>query len=207
MHRVWTLRLGNAGNALIEFAIVLPVLLFMFLGMVEVAHYLLFREKMESAAAQLLDVLNQGENVDANSLNNLIAIVPEMMRPYPAISAQAVITHMAVPPTTAVVNGTVVNCRSTPVALWQYPEGVPSEIANGKGNAATTGDITLQPAEHVMAMELTVQFKPILDNSISRSLIGTTRILHTGTYAHSRYGSFNLDPSTREFVDPATYCQ
>jgi hypothetical protein len=184
---------SRAGAAMIEFALVLPVLVLLFLGMVETAHFLLFREKMESAASQLLDIMNQNQNLDVNSLNNLYAVVPEMMKPYPADQARTVVTQIVRP------ISPVPNRECSPTALWQYPQGG-SKIAPNVGGGVVLGEINMAAGDNVSTIEITMNYKPYIDNKFTRTFLGGAQNMYTATYAHARYGSFNLDPVTRAFL-------
>ncbi len=193
MARLRSLWQRRDGAALIEFAIAAPVLLFIFLGMVEVSRFLLFRDKLQSAAAQILDLINQSSNVNQGSLDNLFAVLPDMMKPYTSGSAQIIVTQIIKPVPPAA------DQSCAPVAVWQYTAGN-SKIA-GVGGVAKTGDIVMANGDNVMAIEIYVNYSPFFDNQFSRSFLGGFQQMYTVTYEHARYGSFNLDPVTGNVVN------
>ncbi len=175
------------GSALVEFAIAAPVLLFIFLGIVEVSRFLLFRDKLQSASTQILDIINQGTNVNQASLDNLYAALPDMMKPYTSGASQVIVTQIIkpVPPTP--------DQSCAPIVAWQYTSGG-SKVASGAGDVAKTGDIAMMNGDNVMAIEIFVNYSPFFDNEFSRSFLGGFQQMYTITYAHVRYGAFNIDP-------------
>lgn len=185
------LNVSREGVALIEFAIVLPVLLLLLIGGAETARYLLFREKLESSATQLLSIVNQSNNVNKASLDRLYGALPALMKPYSSDSLRVVVTSISNP-----ASGQT-NCRA--VAAWQYPEGG-SRIAPTVGGPVDTKTIDLLGGDNVMTVEVFASYKPLTDSSITRSILGQNPTLYAYTYQHTRYGEFNLDPVTQTAI-------
>lgn len=185
------LRKDVHGVALVEFALILPVLLILSLGIVEVAHYLLFREKLESSTSQMLDIVNQNNNVTSTSLNNLYSALPVMMRPYDIGKApRIIVTQIERPPNDP-------SCK--PVAVWQYPIGN-SRVAPAIGNFADTRGITLAPADHLLAIEVFATYTPLINNQFTRELLTGTDSAYVVHYQHTRYGAFKISPNTGQVV-------
>src|SRR5688572_7165620 len=84
-------------GVLIEFAFALPILLILFFGVYEISRFVLVRERLESSATQMLDILTQTTNVTANSLDNLYATLPVMMLPYTAVNPRIIVTQIVKP--------------------------------------------------------------------------------------------------------------
>jgi Flp pilus assembly protein TadG len=175
--------------ALIEFAVCLPVLFLMFVGMVEFANYAQFKEKLDSGAVQIIDVINQGTNVSAAELQNIYRALPDMMEPYDAVDARIIVTMIASP---------AANCR--PVSVWQYYQGG-SLVAPAVGQQAEVGQIDLQGGDHVMSIEVFSLYRPLIDGSLTREIFNrTNNTVYTVAYARTRYGAFNVDPNTGRVV-------
>jgi hypothetical protein len=194
VRRVRALLCRRDGSALVEFAIALPVLLFIFLGIVEVSRFLLFRDKFQSSASQILDIINQGANVNKTSLDNLYSALPDMMKPYTGGDAQIIVTQIIkpLPPTP--------DQACAPIAAWQYTAGG-SKVASNAGDIAKTGDIAMVNGDNVMVIEIFVNYTPFFDNEFSKSFLGGFQRMYTATYAHVRYGSFNIDPVSGTVVN------
>ncbi len=173
---------------LLEFAFALPVLLILFFGVYEISRYLLYRERLESSAIQILDLITQTTNVDATSLDNLYATLPTMMEPYSLISPRIIITQIVLPPGP--------NCR--PIALWQFRPGG-SQVAPTVGQPADLDQIQLTAGDNVMSIEVTAVYQPISDNAYVGNLIGRYT-QYVQSFGHTRYGSFNIDPNNGRVV-------
>lgn len=189
MHLLRRLGRNRQGIALIEFAIVLPVFMLLFIGSVETARYLLFREKLESSATQMLNIINQSSNVNKASLDNLYAAFPDLIKPYVSDDVQIITTQIVNP-----ASGET-NCQA--VASWQYPEGG-SRIAPKVGGPVDTRTISLLGGDNIVAIEVFATYKPLVDSSVTRSILGQNPLIYAYTYEHARYGQFSLDPVTQQ---------
>jgi Flp pilus assembly protein TadG len=179
------------GVALIEFALILPLLLILSLGMIELSYFLLFREKFESSASQMLDIVNQNNNVSAASLDNLYDAFPVMMQPYEMEEdPRILITQIERPPLNP-------DCR--PVAVWQYGTGN-SAIAPNIGGIANTGDINLAPGDHLIVMEVFATYTPLINNAFTRTLFANNNMAYTSHYQRTRYGAFKINPNNDQVV-------
>lgn len=71
------------GAILVETAFVLPILISMLLGTVEVGRYLIANQKVERAAASIGDLVSQSpDTVTLADMNLLFGIVPHITSPY-----------------------------------------------------------------------------------------------------------------------------
>lgn len=81
---------NHTGAALIEFVFVLPFLLLMVLGGVELVRYILIVQKVDKAAYAIGNVVAQTkpaqigvvDGIDATQLDNILALYPNLLRPY-----------------------------------------------------------------------------------------------------------------------------
>jgi Flp pilus assembly protein TadG len=180
------------GIALMEFALILPLFLILSLGVIELAHFLQFREKLESSANQMLDIVNQNTNVTGESLDNLYRAFPLMMRPYDMDDPPRIlVTQIERPPFDP-------ECK--PVVSWQYPLVGGSNIAPNIGGFANTGDITMAPGDHLIAIEVFAPYVPLINNGFTRNLFSGNRSTYIVHYQHTRYGAFRISPNTGQVV-------
>ena len=69
------------GVALVEFSVILPFLLVLLVGMLELANYTLRHQKIDKVANSMADFVTQGRSVSTTDLNNFGIAVPQIMRP------------------------------------------------------------------------------------------------------------------------------
>lgn len=188
-------RRSERGIAFLEFALALPILLLLFIGVIEVSRYLIFRMKLEAAGIQALDIIGQNINVDDVALQNMIEALPPMMLPFDNMNMDVIITHAARP------SHPDRTCKA--VTMWKYPAGARSKISTGRYAPIETGQINLFPNDSIMAIEITADYRPVVDALFIGSLIGSldSRVYTLG-YTHVRYITFRLDPVTGKRLDP-----
>lgn len=188
------------GAVALEFAIVFPVLLMLFAATVEITRYMQAREKLESAASNILDMINQNENVDTAGLQNLIAITPSLMEPF-SIDTKEGYSGIV----TVVAKGGAWACK--PYTMWQYKAakgnmGADSKVSSGEGKVADLSPINLSPNEQAVSFEIYYSYKPMLylDVPLMGGEVFRATVMPTTMYrkvvAKPRYGSFTKHPST-----------
>ena len=174
------------GTALIEFAVAFPVLLVLFYGAVELTRYILFTEKLESAAMQVIDIINQQNEISAADMELVFNAVPLMMHP---MSNSPVSMNVTAVERARVPSGDYCNLQK----LWAYPGAGTVDVA-----ANRLPEITVQPGDTVMVMEITGRYRPILDDALQKTVIGNlTGDVALRSYSRPRYGAFRCHPVTR----------
>lgn len=180
----------SRASVLIEFAFVLPVLMILLTGLVELSRYLLFREKLQSTATQMLDIVTSGNNVSKVSLDHLIATFDDMMKPYPIGERSIVLTQIVRPihPLT----------RCTSLVAWQYPPGGGSRIGpGGAGSRPNWTDVQFRAAvgDSQLVLEIVTSYQPLLGNDYVGGMIGNLSS-YVVSWGATRYGAFNFDPNS-----------
>ena len=159
------IRIGNAGVAMIEFAIVLPLLLIMLIGLIELTNYILLNQKLDKLASSMADFTTQGTTVSPATLNGFGLAVPQIMKPYTfhgtvIFSSVANVTGLTLPvPVCPVVR--------VPCISWQYKilGGDASHIGTARGPATLPNSYPVQPNQNVIVAEAFLQYTPILSSS------------------------------------------
>jgi Flp pilus assembly protein TadG len=100
--RLWAARLlrDKRGNAAIEFAVILPVMLTLFFGMIEFSSAVAVDRKVSMAAQALADLASRYKSVKDTDITNFFTIGNAMMTPYPATPLHATITELYIDPAT-----------------------------------------------------------------------------------------------------------
>jgi Flp pilus assembly protein TadG len=90
------------GIAAVEFAVIVPVMLVMFFGVVEFSSGLSVNRKVTLAARTLSDLVSQSTNVLDTDLTNAGQAAKAIMTPYPPAPLKSQITELYVDPATKV---------------------------------------------------------------------------------------------------------
>lgn len=166
--RLRVLKLGREAMASVEFAIVLPVLILMLLGTVEVGRYAYLHMKLQNATGNIADIVSRPDQVAANDLSNLFTATPVMLHPFEAGARVRVM-----------VSGVVVPAEDDPPEVtWQADGGGSLSAASDVG---TVGDVAAVPdglvtfgGEALIVAEMVYAYQPWLLNLVDAQRIRKT---------------------------------
>jgi Flp pilus assembly protein TadG len=88
------------GNAAVEFAVIVPVMLVMFFGTVEFSSGVAVDRKVTLMARTLSDLTSQSTSVATTDLTNFFAASNAIMTPYSSTPTQATISELWIDPST-----------------------------------------------------------------------------------------------------------
>ncbi|NBO18659.1 MAG: pilus assembly protein [Proteobacteria bacterium] len=163
------LRSNQEGVALIEFAIALPVLVILLIGMAETAYYTLHQQKLDKLASAMADFVTQGKTVSVGDLNAFGLTVPQIMRPFNFSGTVIFSSASRINRTTGPAA-----CRNrNPCIDWQYRIlGSDSSRIGAPGTAPVLpGGYTLQSNQGVIVAEIFLRYTPLL--AISSNFVPT----------------------------------
>jgi Flp pilus assembly protein TadG len=130
---------GRDGVALVDFALVLPLLLFLLLGCLEVGRYVLLNQKLSRAAIGTSDLVSQAKHAVVADIDQVFAATLHTMRPFTlGTDGVVVITSVSTDDTLPV----------TPTISWQMSGGGTAAFASKVG--ATVGQPANLPAGFTM---------------------------------------------------------
>jgi Flp pilus assembly protein TadG len=72
----------RSGNALIETALTMPILVLIILGGVEISRYVLLHQKLDRVAASIGDLVAQAETISATDVDNLFEAAKFVLKPF-----------------------------------------------------------------------------------------------------------------------------
>ena len=176
---------SNRGMAVAEFAMLLPVLMTLFYGCIEVTRYILVTQKAEKLAHTVANVTAESTTVTTASLNQLMQATNDIMSPFDfSGTGKVIISSLYRPPgssTVATVN-------------WQYSGGGSLAATSGFGAVGSAPvlptNFTFDERENVIAAEVFYQYSPL----ISSQFFGTTTI-YRRAYYKPRFGLLTTAPS------------
>jgi Flp pilus assembly protein TadG len=80
--RIGHLLSASGGSALAEFALVLPVLVLLLLGGVEIGRYVLLQQKLSRLAANASDLTSRAETLTTKDLDQVMEAAQHIVRPF-----------------------------------------------------------------------------------------------------------------------------
>lgn len=194
----------SRGVAYVEFALVAPILILMFVGSIELTRYMLILQKLEKTVSTMTDVVAQTDprtsQLTTTTMQQLMSAVTDMMVPYSTGSTDpniiVIITDVLAVPDSPSTNPPI------PTVKWQYcggggatltSLGITSKITPGvKGSTAigstanmsgssspygTTG-FAMTNNEEVLIGEVYYNYQPIMTNQV----IGAKQIYRYATF-------------------------
>jgi Flp pilus assembly protein TadG len=96
------LRRDQRGNAAVEFAVIVPLMLVMFFGTVEFSSAVAVNRKISMITQQLADLASRYTTVNDTDVTNFGTIGDAMLTPYSATPLKATITEIYIDPTSGV---------------------------------------------------------------------------------------------------------
>lgn len=184
LRRVIQFHKNQDGLAYLEFAIIAPFLITMFLGGVEITRYILITQKVEKVSFTISDVVAQGSTVSNTQLNNIIVATQQIMLPY-SFGAEGYVIITSVKQTGAY---TVSN---PPRVNWQYKGGgtwTQNSQIGSPGTAATIpNNMTLFDKDNIIITEVFYNFRPLIPIN---GVIGTSQLYKVGLFK-PRFGDLS----------------
>jgi Flp pilus assembly protein TadG len=125
-----SLRRDTRGVAAVEFAVILPLVLMLFFGTIEVSTGVAVDRKVVILTRTLSDLISQAQKLDPTDLPNTFNIASAVMAPYSSTPVQAKISQIYIDPTTleakvkwgAASNATARSCNDVVTSL--VPSGI-----------------------------------------------------------------------------------
>jgi Flp pilus assembly pilin Flp len=157
LNRLRKLWRDTRGVAAIEFALMLPILVALLIGCLEVTFKIWSTQKAEKLAVTLSDVIAQSKAVTSGDLTKLTGAVDKIMDPFPFGNNGKIIissVYVAQGETDAKVNW---QCSFPPSDGYSASSKLGAEGAN----AALPAGFTMAPKDNVIVTEIYYQYQPI----------------------------------------------
>ncbi len=198
-HLLTILWKSRQGVAMLEFALLLPILLFLLAGIIEVSSFVLFHQKVDNATARTADLITQinAEEVQCATLSGRYDELNESMRPYAGGSMIVSNIEAEYPGTTEDDSAPL---DQTVIWQWKSPDAGQSDIGNAGGNANGPGwpnvfrvapdDGGMFNGDRVIAVEVFYTYSSIfkLDQILNLS-VGDGQITTKRAFYRARLGS------------------
>lgn len=176
----------NRGSVAIEFALVVPLLATLLVGVLELSNYMLFNHKASNASFNALNLLNKLDAICKRDMDVIERTLPELMGEFdigPSDYSFYVTYLVARPNVTS--TGTEVE------TMWQFPTfdgrgfGLePSNFTYDRANPmlnvsatnilngfnAYQSGFTFENDDHLTIIEMAFRYKPFFNTALSRSM-------------------------------------
>lgn len=100
---------SDRGVSMIEFALVFPIMLMMFIGLVEFGEAFSIDRKINNAASTISDLVSQESSVNNTELGDIATVATELLKPYRAA------------PLTLRITSIVADAQNRTTVAWTYP--------------------------------------------------------------------------------------
>nr|WP_295890103.1 TadE/TadG family type IV pilus assembly protein [uncultured Devosia sp.] len=148
------LRLSEAGTAAVEFALVLPIMLVLYIGFVEVSALISVDRKLQSAAGALGDLVARSDTtISAATLTDYFKAAGGIMTPNPVDDLRQVVTQVEV-----LADGTTKVRWSRQYLNGAYGNG---PHAVNSSFALPTAMVNIAKGKYVIVAEGSYQFPPL----------------------------------------------
>ena len=144
-------RLGRdeRGHALVEAALVLPLLVSLFLGISEYSEALTVSRRVEAAAGTGADLVARVRTITTADLAQIKPMLDEMIEPFPTTTLGLVITSV------------VADADNNTTVAWSYAEGSGAAQRTVGSNVSLPSGLT-QPGKSIILAEVTYIFRSTL---------------------------------------------
>ena len=184
------LRRDDRGVSAIEAALLLPMLILLLIGSLEVTFKIWSTQKAEKLAVTLADVVAQSQSVVYNDLNSLTGSVNRIMDPFPFNSNGKVFISSVY----------VTQGETVPKVNWQckFPA---SGTFNANSKLGTKGQDAVLPAgftmaekDNVIVAEVFYRYDPIAPDFLPSTLFDSVVIYRRAMFK-PRLGALTIDPN------------
>lgn len=174
---------SQAGVAMVEFALALPVLMTLLYGVIETTRYILITQKVEKLSHSVADVVAQSTVVTTASLNQLLEATGDIMKPF-AFGTQG----------TVIISSLYRQQGSADARVnWRYQGGGTLTASSQFGAVGAVpvmpAGFTFEERENVIAVEVYYQFTPLLTSQF----FGTGTVYRYAFY-RPRFGNLTAAP-------------
>lgn len=167
------------GSAAVEFAFLLPILLFLFMGTVEISNFITVNQRTEKLAHTVADLVTQFQNITTKDLDTILAASDDFMDPFPFFQRGHII-----------ITSVHRNVGEGPKVVWQYEGG--GKLNNLNSNFGSTGfnsplptGFTLNERETVIIAEIYYDYAPFITDMFQ----GSSNRLYKYAFYKPRLGS------------------
>ena len=177
-------RRDKRGSLLVETGFVIPIIVTMTLGGIEISRYSLLQQKLDRLATTTTDIVSQSESLSVANLEVILTATSSIMNPFP-FDAEGVVIISSVSATGAL----------PPKVAWQHAgggslSGSISKIGAVGANATLPPGFLVRSGENVIIAETFYQFTPMFVSSF----VSPSTLYHSAFFRPRQVNLTTLSP-------------
>lgn len=147
-------RRSRSGLAALEFAIILPIMVLLYLGGFEVSEAFMINRKVTHATSVLGDLVAQADTISDQQMENILDAVSAVMNPYPPEELEVI------------VSGISIDSRGRARVAWSDARNA---SAYGVGSSYTLPNGINQENTFLIAAEVRYEYTPTFGHTLTGS--------------------------------------
>jgi Flp pilus assembly protein TadG len=168
------------GTVMVEFAIALPILMFVMLAGVDLVRFAMLQQKLNRAAVTIADLVSQYQTISTTQLDQIFLAMEHIISPFPlGPNGQVIVSSVSRE-----------DVGDPVLVTWQRLGPGTATAASNFGtpgnNATLPAGFTVAAGENVIVAEVFYDFEPLLFESV----LPSRRVEHSSLY-RPRFGSLS----------------
>lgn len=152
LDRLVRLRQDKRGVAAIEFAMVVPLMLAMFVGAVEFSQVITIDRRVSQVASATADLVARTKTIDTTDMNGVMEVVTELLKPYSDTPLKLTVLNVA---------ANITNVADTRVCWAEnHPNGGTGSYSYNDTYALPTG--VVEAGDSVIVTEVEYDYQPLI---------------------------------------------
>lgn|SRR6185295_16747351 len=143
----------RSGQALVEAALVFPMLISVFLGVSEFSQAFTVKRRLEAAANTAADLVARTQSIATADLTGIKAMIDEMLKPYPTTTLGLTISSV------------VADQDNATRVAWSYAQGSGATARTSGASVSLPPDLT-EPNSSIVFAEVNYTFRSTLGQMI-----------------------------------------
>ena len=176
--------LRDNGNVAVEFALALPVLIFMLLASAELGRFVILHQKLDRVAVTMSDLVARAETISESDINDIFLAAAQVAEPFDLEGRGRV-----------VISSVTNDDGSGPTVAWQRAGGgsyaASSQVGSEGTPASLPAGFVVRQGETAIVSEVFFDFEPFLSD-----LIVAPQVLYRRAHHRPRLGTLDsVDPN------------
>lgn len=147
-------RKDESGVAAVEFALIAPVMVLMYFGLVELCQAMIAERKANHVASAVGDLVAQVDTLNASDVDDIFSIGNTIMSPFPVSTLQMRVTSLTA------------NAQGTPLVDWSRGQGL-TKLAAG---STQTIPLTLAAGDSIVMTEAKYSYTSVVQMVLPNAL-------------------------------------